>query len=75
MELPSVASSGSLVRDVTGRACEAEDQLFSSLDPQIDPEILQQTRDGRPAVLHHLEGITSSRVEVGFPAGNHLPHI
>jgi hypothetical protein len=31
---PSVANSGSLVRDVTGRASEAEDQLYSPFDRQ-----------------------------------------
>jgi hypothetical protein len=51
------------------------DALFSPLDRQIGPEILEQTWDGRPDVLHHLERIVPSRVEVGFPGGNRLPDI
>jgi len=72
---PSVICSGLLVKDVTGSACDAGDQLLSPLDLQICPEIPQQTRHRRTDVLHDMERIVSSRVEVGFPGGNRLPDI
>jgi hypothetical protein len=42
---PSVVNSGSLMSDGTHRACNAGAQGFSPLDPQLGPEILEQTGD------------------------------
>jgi hypothetical protein len=72
---PSVVSSWSLVKDVTGRAYDEGSLLVSLLDRQIGREIPEQTQHGGPDGLHHLECLLSSHVEVGFPGGNRLPHI
>src|SRR5262245_24599446 len=45
------------------------------LEPQIRPEIPEQTQHGGPDGLHHLECPLSSHVEVGFPGGNRLPQM
>jgi hypothetical protein len=48
------------------------DALFSPLDRQIYPKILEETQHGRPDVVHHMECKVSSGVEVGFSSGNRL---
>jgi hypothetical protein len=61
-----VVALGALATDVTGKACDEGGQFVSPLDRQISPEIPDQTRHRHPDVLHHLERLLSSRIEVGW---------